>query len=248
MRCFLWLILTTLTTAAAIAQKTKGGTVDNTVTKTTPRIFSLVVGISNYAQLPKLDFADRDAKAFRDYLVTVQGVPANRVFCLTNDSATNLNIFDRLYQLSDSLKAGDQFLFYFSGHGDWESKISDNSLLLLRNAPMQNYLRYPDQFINSQTLNAFLRKLSEQNVTTVLIADACRSGNLIGGKEGSQTTVLQLKQGFKNSIRILSCMPDELSFESAKWGGGRGRSTAASSGQKLEQRPSKPAALPCGHL
>ncbi|RYE01424.1 MAG: tetratricopeptide repeat protein, partial [Sphingobacteriales bacterium] len=56
----------------------------------------------------------------------------------------------------------------------------------------------------------------------ILIADACHSGNLSGGKTGAENTSLQLKQGWKNIVRILSCMPDEFSYEDSRWGGGRG--------------------------
>jgi protein O-mannosyl-transferase len=184
--------------------------------------YALIVGISNYEYLPKLSYAHLDAIALRDYLLNVQDIPKKNVFCYTNDSATSLNIIGKLYSISDSIQPNDRFLFYFSGHGDWESKISDNSLLLLNKAPTRNYLRYPDQSINCQTLNEYFKKLSDRNIKTILIADACRSGNLIGGIAGAQTTNLQLKQSWKNEIRILSCMPDEYSYENQKWGGGRG--------------------------
>lgn len=206
----------------ASAQNPKGVVPEKDNAVSEGRIYSLIIGISNYKHLPKLSYADRDALAFKEFLQNKLDVPETQIFCLLNDAATSIQIFDHLYTIASQVKENDRFIFYFSGHGDWESKISDNSLLLLSKAPKENYLRYQDQFINCQMLNAFLRKLSESKVNTVLIADACRSGNLAGGKSGTEATVLQLKQHWNNDIRILSCMPDELSYENEKWGGGRG--------------------------
>ncbi|RYE01331.1 MAG: caspase family protein, partial [Sphingobacteriales bacterium] len=123
------------------------------------KTYALIVGVADYQNLPPLNYAPADARALADYLLRVQHIPASQVSCFVNEDATSVNIFDRLYAISDSLKAGDQFLFYFSGHGDWESKLSDNALLLLNKAPNKNYLRYPDQFISCSTLNDFLRRL-----------------------------------------------------------------------------------------
>jgi tetratricopeptide (TPR) repeat protein len=199
----------------------KGGMVESLPSKPTTT-WAIIIGISDYENLPPLNFAHRDALAFKDWLTGKQQIDSNKIFCFINDEASSVNIFDKLYLVHDSAKAGDQFVFYFSGHGDWESKLSDNALLLLAKAPKQNYLRHPDQYISCHILNEVLKKLTDKNIRTVLIADACHSGKLSGGSSGAETTNLQLKRSWKNDLRILSCMPDEISFEDPKWGGGRG--------------------------
>ncbi|RYY65653.1 MAG: tetratricopeptide repeat protein [Chitinophagaceae bacterium] len=204
------------------AQEAKGVLAPAANSAAKGKTYALIVGVADYQNLPRLSYSPADARALADYLLKVQKLPPGQVACFVNEEATSVNIFDKLYSIADSLKAGDQFLFYFSGHGDWESKLSDNALFLLNRAPNKNYLRYPDQFISCNTLNDFLKRLSDQQVRTVLIADACHSGNLSGGKDGAENTSLQLKQGWKNVVRILSCMPDELSYEDSRWGGGRG--------------------------
>jgi tetratricopeptide (TPR) repeat protein len=203
------------------AQTAKGGDVENTKS-TIGDTYALIIGVSDYKQLPKLKYSPADAVELKNYLVNVQKLSSANVTCLINEEANPVNIFDKLYSIAEVLKPGDRFIFYFSGHGDWESRLSDNALLLLANAPTKNYLRYPDQFINCQTLNEIFKKLSSQNIRTILIADACHSGNLSGKEPGAEATNLQLKQSEKNEIRILSCKPDEVSFEDAIWGGGRG--------------------------
>ena len=204
------------------AQDAKGISVPATASAPKGKTYALIVGVADYQNLPRLTYSPADARALADYLLQVQRLPASQVFCYVNDEASRINIVDRLYAIADELKPGDQFLFYFSGHGDWESKLSDNALLLLNKAPNKNYLRYPDQYLDCNLLNEFLRRLSDQQVKTLLIADACHSGNLSGGRSGVENTALQLKQGWKNVVRILSCMPDEFSYEDARWGGGRG--------------------------
>jgi hypothetical protein len=199
----------------------KGGMVESQPSKPTTT-WAIIIGISAYENLPPLNFAHRDALALKDWLTGKQQIDTNKIFCFVNNEASSVNIFDKLYLVHDSAKAGDQFVFYFSGHGDWESKLSDNALLLLAKAPIQNYLRHPDQYISCHTLNEVLKKLTDKNIRTVLIADACHSGKLSGGSSGAETTNLQLKKTWKNDLRILSCMPDEISFEDQKWGGGRG--------------------------
>ncbi|MCW3075172.1 MAG: hypothetical protein JWP69_2241 [Flaviaesturariibacter sp.] len=214
-------ILLLLISATVYSQTKKGTIVSNGVQKQ-GKTYALIIGVADYHQLPKLDYAPADALAFQDYLLKDQKLPKENVFCFTNETATYINIFDKLYLINDSLQPGDCFIFYFSGHGDWESKISDNSLLLLSKAPAKNYLRYPDQYLDCQKINEFIKRISERDIKAVLIADACHSGNLSGGTAGAETTNLQLKKGWKNEIRILSCMPDEVSFEDKRWGGGRG--------------------------
>ena len=52
--------------------------------------FALVIGIGKYRETGVVDatFADRDAIAFKEYLVKTFGFSNDRVFLLTNDRAT----------------------------------------------------------------------------------------------------------------------------------------------------------------
>jgi len=56
----------------------------------------------------------------------------------------------------------------------------------------------------------------------IFIVDACHSGNLKGGVEGIQQTASALVAAWGKEYKILSCQPNQLSLESAEWGGGRG--------------------------
>jgi len=56
----------------------------------------------------------------------------------------------------------------------------------------------------------------------IFIVDACHSGNLTGGVEGVKQTASALLASWGKEYKILSCQPEQLSLESAEYGGGRG--------------------------
>lgn len=186
------------------------------------RTWALIVGISDYKNLPKLQFADVDAKDFHHFLShSAPGDTANfRLY--TNADATREAIVDQLYHISENAKKGDRVFLFFSGHGDMEQLTrTDNSLFLLAESPQKNYLR-KTEYVDMNLLRDFLVKWQEEDVKTIFIADACHSGALSGGEEGRNNTVLSLRQSWKNEIKLLSCQPNELSLESTRFGGGRG--------------------------
>ena len=84
-----------------------------------PNAVALVIGIDEYAQVPRADFAEDDARRFHDYAVHALGVPIGRIQLLTGPSATRLGIRKALQTWVKPLLAqghGDVFV-YFSGHG-----------------------------------------------------------------------------------------------------------------------------------
>ncbi len=201
----------------------------------TPRISSgltvesttraVVIGISDYREplIPDLRYADRDAKAFADWLRAPQGLglPDSSIRLLTNQMATTAQMIVNLDWLIESSKAGDRVFIYFSGHGDVERVTKFNlGYLLSHDSPPAVY---GAGAFSLQYLQAILSTLAENNVQVFMITDACRAGKLAGnGINGTQVTAQQLSQQFANEIKILSCQPDEFSLEGEQWGGGRG--------------------------
>lgn len=184
---------------------------------------ALVVGISTYQHITPLQFAHRDAEAFAEFLRSPAGgsVPETQLKLLTNEKATSAQIESALSWLMSESQPGDQAIIYFSGHGDVETKVSDNSgFLLACNAGKSNYsaggavpMKYLQEVIDTLSV--------EKQVRVLLIADACRSGNLAGAETGgANTTALAMSKQFANEIKIMSCQPNEVSLESQEWGGG----------------------------
>ncbi len=188
------------------------------------RTFAVIVGISNYAALPKLNFADDDAINFHAYLKqTANAADAGNISLFVNENATRDAITDKLYTITDSLQKGDNVYLYFSGHGDIEQLVqTDNCLLLLANSPTKNYLRKSNAYLDVQLFRSFFESWGAKGAKVFFVCDACHSGSLIGGETGRQNTLLSLQQAWNKEIKLFSCQPDELSLEGAQWGGGRG--------------------------
>ncbi len=183
--------------------------------------YALIVGISQYKEMPALQYADRDAIAFAEF-VRSQGTPDSNIKLFLNEDASRLNIVDELYRLSQMAKPQDLFYFYFGGHGDLEANVSnENTLLLLHDAPIKSYFT-GDAFLQVSELKNWLSALSKKQVQIVFIADACHSGGLIGGNEGQVRTQKVLEENWSNVTKILSSQANELSLEGQQWGGGRG--------------------------
>lgn len=184
-------------------------------------IYALIVGISNYKNpaIPSLQYADKDALSFRNYLLA-SGVDSSHVDLLLNEKASNADFWSRIGYLLDVTKAGDKVYIYFSGHGDVENHTAaKDAFLLPYDAPKNMYF---SGAIGVAYLKNCLSTLSSHGVKTIFIVDACKSGNLAGGREGMEEAAALLKDKWQDEVKILSCQPGELSLEGKQWGNGRG--------------------------
>jgi tetratricopeptide (TPR) repeat protein len=219
-RVLLFLIIPFL----GLAQSDSKGMVVSSGGSSSGNFFGLVIGISDYTSLPKLNFADRDAMFFYEYLLKINpGKDSSNVALFVNKDATRDLITEKLYAISEKIKAGDKVVVYFSGHGDVEQLVqTDNSLLLLAEAPSKNYLRKSNSYLDINLFKNFFDAFMSKQAQIVFIIDACRSGGLIGGEAGKKYTLLSLQQSWANETKLLSCQANQESLEGKQWGGGRG--------------------------
>ncbi|MCE6991059.1 caspase family protein [Dyadobacter sp. CY323] len=195
---------------------------DTTQTKS----YAVVIGITNYkdADMPPLQFADKDAALFAAHLQSKSGgsVPVGNIKLLLNENSTIAGIYDALNWLQERCTANDKAYFYFSGHGDVETE-KDSSLgyLLAYNSPPNNYR---NNAITIRDLNKVANHLSaKSNSTVILVTDACHSGKLAGDYyKGKELVANQLRLILNNEIRLAACAVNEKANESEDWGGGRG--------------------------
>lgn len=187
--------------------------------------YAIIVGISDYKVVPDLQYADKDAKAFESFLTSEAGgqvVQAN-IETFLNENATRTNVGDAISVLARKAKPGDRIYFFFAGHGDMEDLTQiENGLLLLYNSPNGNYFGMNDDVLEILDLKRYLSPLAQRGIEMIFIVDACHAGNLKGGVEGVQQTASALASAWGKEYKILSCQPNQLSLESAEWGGGRG--------------------------
>jgi len=200
----------------------RGVVLENTSTSLVDgQTYALIMGVSQYKnpEIPTLKYAHRDALVLEKYL-SESGVNADHIYTFVNEQATASAFWSTLNFISEKIAEGDRLLIYFSGHGDVESKtIVKDAYLLPYDSPSSVY---PMGAIGVTYLKSWLATFSSKGIQTIFVADACRSGNLIGGREGVSATASLLKEEWVDEIKLVSCQPGELSLEGEQWGGGRG--------------------------
>jgi formylglycine-generating enzyme required for sulfatase activity/uncharacterized caspase-like protein len=176
--------------------------------------WAIAVGINKYDYLQPLNYAKRDALLMQEFLRHEVG--CENIYFFSDDSpdiagkstrpnrANLLRVLRQLFEIS-FMGAGDNFWFFFSGHG-------------IRHAG-RDYLMPcdgdPEDIENTgiaiNYVTERLRRCGADNV--VLILDACRSLATRGGEGiGRQAAEKARQQGV---ISIFSCSPQEYSYEIA---------------------------------
>ncbi|MDZ7967579.1 MAG: SUMF1/EgtB/PvdO family nonheme iron enzyme [Nostoc sp. DedSLP03] len=174
--------------------------------------WAIAIGINQYDYLQPLNYAKRDAQLMQEFLGNEAGF--ERIFFFSDDSPelagkstrpTRTNLLRVLRQLFENpfMGAGDNFWFFFSGHG---IRYADRDYLMPCDGD-------PEDIENTAIAINFvterLRRCGADNV--VLILDACRNeGKKTGEGIGRQTAEEARQQGV---ISIFSCIPQEYSYE-----------------------------------
>jgi len=159
-----------------------------------------------------LKYAKRDAELIQTFLMQEAGF--NRIFLFTDDSPPiggkptepfRANLLRVLRQIFEKpfMKDGDNFWFFFSGHG-----IPHNG---------QDYLMPLDgdpedietTGISTNTITNYLRSCGADNA--VMILDACRSGGKKSGEGIGKQTEAEARQ--TGVISLFSCSPEQYSYE-----------------------------------
>lgn len=161
---------------------------------------AVIIGISDYQNVKKLNYADKDAIRFYSYLVSKAGglMDSSNIRLLLNEDASFSKVWYSIAWLINESKAGDQAIFYFSGHGDVEDSSMFESGFLLCSEVNQSC--YNAAGIEVDALRKKLIDLSYKNVKTIVIIDACRSGSLSGWEFYYSTNKQNMGEYYKNTI------------------------------------------------
>ncbi|AKE64310.1 serine/threonine kinase [Microcystis aeruginosa NIES-2549] len=119
-------------------------------------------------------------------------------FLETKPTATNLKIFLHEFFESPQLETGDNFWFFFSGHG---LRHQEQDYLVPHDGHSQ---LLPDTTISLTYLTQRLRKCGADNI--ILLLDSCRNETRFGNKSAGGKP----QQGV---ITIASCSPGEESYQ-----------------------------------
>lgn len=193
--------------------------------------YAVVVGVSKYsnrgAGLENLKFADRDAAAFRDFLLSPAGgsFPMKNLRYLVNEDATVQNVRSALFTFLTSARPDDFVVVYFAGHGAPDPNDRRNLYLLMYDTKPEDM--GGTAFPMWQLQDVFTRILKTRRVVT--FADSCHSygisGERLGGGAKSNNLINQYMSklaGEGDRAVITASDISQLSFESEQWDGGHG--------------------------
>jgi hypothetical protein len=192
--------------------------------------FAVVVGIARYSDtaggITSLQFADRDAQDFRDFLLSPDGgsFPKDNIRLLLNDDATSQNVRSALFTFLTKAQPQDEVVLYIAGHGAPDPNDPRNLYLLTYDTKIDDM--GGTAFPMYQLQDVFTRVIKAKRVVT--FADTCHSYGFSGasahGKKSNNLVNQYLSHFANDSDRAVITASDisQLSYESDKWGGGHG--------------------------
>jgi formylglycine-generating enzyme required for sulfatase activity len=173
--------------------------------------WAICIGINDYYNVPPLRYAVRDAMSVRDFFLTE--VEFEEVFYFADDSPpiatpdgpirslptyANLTYFFRKRFQKQFLNVGDNFWFFFAGHGELHE---GHDYLMPMDVDPENLERTA---LKISDITASLRNSGADN--TVLLLDACRS-------EGKRSAMGFGGEAQPGIVTVYSCSPRQASYE-----------------------------------
>ncbi|XGV87563.1 MAG: SUMF1/EgtB/PvdO family nonheme iron enzyme [Limnothrix sp. BL-A-16] len=177
------------------------------------RNWAIAIGVNQYDRLPPLKYAERDAQEMAAFWQSI-GFEFVRLFDSQQGDRlrqpTRANVIELLGQIAANRKltAGDNFWFFFSGHGMLDAEGRDY-LMPMEASPMS----VAETGIRVSYVVEQLRRCGADNV--VLLLDACRDeGRSTGAKGVAGVGEDTANQGrLKGVVSIASCSRYESSYE-----------------------------------
>lgn len=142
-----------------------------------PNIIALVIGNEDYkTHQPGLnteanvDYAENDARIFKDYLVKTLGADPNKVDLRINATTAQMNqSISKLVRLAEIANGEAEIFFYFSGHGLPDEVTKDGYLIPVDVSGMD--------VKNGKKIDDLYTQLTEQPAARItVVLDACFSG------------------------------------------------------------------------
>lgn len=184
--------------------------------------FALLIGVSEYEFIQKLNFAHSDAQLFYQFLTSKNGanIPAQNVKLLTNKAVTRSAFLNNIYSfLAKNAASAKRIIIFFAGHGDADA-MGEQYLLTSACDPANDVNNYgATDAVSVSELKTKIKFLSGKGVEVLLFIDACRTNNLL---RGSSPGALDISSGIEQvngEMLFLSCEKGQVSQEGAQWNG-----------------------------
>lgn len=123
-------------------------------------------------------FDEKLVNFFRD-----AGVPEEQIVYLQDEEATLENIQQSFADLLENTDESALLIFYFAGHGDWDSESGEHYFI--------NYDANPDNRDNYWSISSIFDEIEDNfdGSKALLLADCCFSGGLIDELKNRETEI-----------------------------------------------------------
>ncbi len=185
----------TLTASRKIAQEkeTVSELTPTAIKKSSPRdAVAIIIGITDYKNLPRAEFANDDAASFYDYAVRGLGIRPENIKLLIDKEAEQIEIY-RAFKtwLPSKIKSTTELYVFYSGHG--LPTEDGKSIYFLPLKVDKDFLA--ETAINQAQIVSAIQSTNPKSVTFFL--DSCYSGLARGGQTliaSARPVTLQSKQ------------------------------------------------------
>lgn len=136
--------------------------------------YALIIGIDQYSgDWPKLQNAVNDAKSVEQTLTGKYTF--HYLKTLYDKDATRDNILKEFEWLMANVKINDNVLIYYSGHGEYLQNMDKGFWV-----PIDATSKTISKYISNEDIRSFLSGINSKH--TLLVTDACFSGDIFRGK------------------------------------------------------------------
>ena len=175
---------------------------------------AIIIGIADYKNLPRAEYANDDARVFYDYAIRALGVKPENIRLLVDGDADDIGIYQAFKTwLPSRVRASTDVYVYYSGHG---LPTADGKGLYL--LPLRAHRDFIDKTAITQAeINAAIQAAKPKSVTVFL--DACYSGQARSGETliaSARPVALKAeKQMFPDNFTVITAsQADQISSSS----------------------------------
>jgi uncharacterized caspase-like protein len=175
---------------------------------------AIIIGIADYKNLPRADYANDDARVFYDYAIRALGVKPENIKLLVDTDADDVAIY-RAFKtwLPSRVKSSTDVYVYYSGHG--LPTADGQGLYLLPQRADRDFI--DKTAITQAEINAAIQAAKPRSVTIFL--DACYSGQARSGEtliaSARPVTLKAEKQLFPDNFTVITAsQADQISSSS----------------------------------
>jgi hypothetical protein len=175
---------------------------------------AVIIGIADYKNLPRADYANDDARVFYDYAIRALGIKSENIKLLVDADADDVAIYQAFKTwLPSRVRASSDVYVYYSGHG---LPTADGKGLYL--LPQRAHRDFIDRTAITQAeINAAIQAAKPKSVTVFL--DSCYSGQARSGEtliaSARPVAMKAEKQLFPDNFTVITAsQADQISSSS----------------------------------